>query len=132
MPAAIAAHDLAPHRKDAVLPHVVGESHDRIAARVVIVQRQTASHERLHRRVVEDHVVGRQTLLADQLDHVFATIGQLGSELCSLRFTPARVQPVVSHRERLDFAVATRGGLELHQPALEETQVHAARAHQLL
>ena len=44
VPATGAAHDLPPYGEHAVLPQIIGETHDRIAARVVTVQRQAACH----------------------------------------------------------------------------------------
>src|SRR3569623_1163343 len=64
VPAAVFAHDLSPHGQHTVLPVVVREGHHRVAARVVTVKCNGASHECLEGAVVMIDVVGREALAA--------------------------------------------------------------------
>ena len=131
VPAAVVAHDLAPHRQHAVLPQIVSETHRGFAARIVAVERERARDQRLERAVVEDHVVRRMALLANHLHHVLGALGQLVLQLPALGLAPARVEPVIGDGQRSSLIVPAPLEAQRHQAAVQRVEVDAAGLDQL-
>ena len=120
-------HDLPPHREHALDPEVRGEVHHRVGARVVPIGCDRACHQRLQRSVVKDDVVGREPLLADELDFVVASIKHFVQEGRTLRGPPLLVKPIVGEGKGLRLLGAASVELQREQPIAEHAQILGSR-----